>query len=104
MIPYGLITAELGAAFPTEGATYDWVRLAYGYFAGAVVSVLYCLSNPIWLGGTFSDEIQQEDIAVCEQVQRGLRSRSYNRGRFSAMRENGVHHLQSLVTEFLNRP
>src|SRR5438067_2992062 len=51
----------------------------------------------------FSDEIQQEDIAVCEQVQRGLRSRSYQRGRFSALRENGVHHFQSLVTEFLER-
>ncbi len=49
----------------------------------------------------FSDEIQQEDIAVCEQVQRGLRSRSYTRGRFSARRENGVHHFQSLVMEFL---
>ena len=51
----------------------------------------------------FSDEIQQEDIGVCEQVQRGLRSRSYTRGRFSALRENGVHHFQSLVTEFLER-
>ncbi|TMC84452.1 MAG: Rieske 2Fe-2S domain-containing protein [Chloroflexi bacterium] len=51
----------------------------------------------------FSDEIQQEDIAVCEQVQRGLRSRSYDRGRFSALRENGVHHFQSLVTEFLDQ-
>ncbi|HEY8634653.1 MAG TPA: SRPBCC family protein [Candidatus Dormibacteraeota bacterium] len=51
----------------------------------------------------FSDEIQQEDIAVCEQVQRGLRSRSYESGRFSAKRENGVHHFQSLVAEFLNR-
>src|SRR2546429_6306351 len=50
----GLITAELGAAFPTEGATYDWVRLAYGHFAGAVVGVLYWLSNPIWLGGTLA--------------------------------------------------
>src|SRR3982074_200671 len=54
LIPYGLITAELGAAFPTEGATYDWVRLAYGHFAGSVVSVLYWLSNPIWLGGTLT--------------------------------------------------
>jgi amino acid transporter len=54
LIPYGLITAELGAAFPTEGATYDWIRLAYGHFAGAVVSVLYWLSNPIWLGGTLT--------------------------------------------------
>src|SRR5260370_35423553 len=54
LTPYGLITAELGAAFPTEGATYDWVRLAYGHFAGAVVGVLYWLSNPIWLGGTLT--------------------------------------------------
>src|SRR5229473_7048191 len=54
LIPYGLLTAELGAAYPTEGATYDWVRLAYGHFAGAVVGVLYWLSNPIWLGGTLT--------------------------------------------------
>src|ERR1700736_183581 len=54
LIPYGLITAELGSTFPTEGATYDWVRMAYGHFAGAVVSVLYWLSNPIWLGGTLA--------------------------------------------------
>ncbi len=49
----------------------------------------------------FSDEIQQEDIVICEQVQRGLRSRSYDTGRFSAKRENGVYHFQSLVREFL---
>jgi amino acid transporter len=54
LIPYAMITSELGAAFPTEGATYEWVRLAYGHFAGAVVSVLYWLSNPIWLGGTLT--------------------------------------------------
>ncbi|MBA3779245.1 MAG: Rieske 2Fe-2S domain-containing protein [Chloroflexi bacterium] len=49
----------------------------------------------------FSDEIQQEDIVLCEQVQRGLRSRSYDTGRFSAKRENGVFHFQSLVREYL---
>ncbi len=49
----------------------------------------------------FSDEIQQEDIVLCEQVQRGLRSRSYSTGRFSAKRENGVHHFQELVREAL---
>jgi glutamate:GABA antiporter len=54
LIPYGLITAELGSTFPTEGATYDWVRMAYGHFTGAVVGVLYWLSNPIWLGGTLA--------------------------------------------------
>src|SRR3979490_682830 len=47
LIPYGLITAELGAAFPTEGATYDWVRMAYGHFAGSAVSVPDWLRNPL---------------------------------------------------------
>ena len=50
----------------------------------------------------FSDEIQQEDIVICEQVQRGLRSRAYEAGRFSAKRENGVYHFQNLVREFLD--
>lgn len=49
----------------------------------------------------FSDEIQQEDIVICEQVQRGLRSRAYDTGRFSAKRENGVYHFQNLYREFL---
>jgi choline monooxygenase len=49
----------------------------------------------------FSDEIQIEDIAICEAVQRGLASGAYRRGRFSALRENGVHHFQSLVARAL---
>ena len=49
----------------------------------------------------FSDEIQDEDIEVCEAVQRNLRSRVYDRGRYSAKRENGVHHFHSLLHEFL---
>ena len=52
----------------------------------------------------FSDQIQQEDIEICEIVQKGLQSRSYDRGRFSVLRENGVHHFQSLVHEFLTAP
>jgi choline monooxygenase len=49
----------------------------------------------------FSDEIQQEDIRICENVQKGLASRTYDRGRYSVKRENGVHHFHSLLTEFL---
>jgi choline monooxygenase len=44
----------------------------------------------------FSDEIQREDIAICEAVQRGLKSRTYDRGRYSVRRENGVHHFHRL--------
>lgn len=52
----------------------------------------------------FSDEIQQEDIEICEWVQQGLQSRAYDKGRFSVKRENGVHHFQSLMHEFLTKP
>ncbi len=51
----------------------------------------------------FSDQIQQEDIEICTNVQKGLQSGAYQQGRFSAKRENGVHHFQSLVNEFLTK-
>lgn len=47
----------------------------------------------------FSDEIQIEDIEICESVQRGLRSATYDQGRFSPQRENGVHHFHMLYAE-----
>ncbi|MBL8157067.1 MAG: aromatic ring-hydroxylating dioxygenase subunit alpha [Anaerolineae bacterium] len=50
----------------------------------------------------FADEIQYEDIEICEYVQTNLKSRSYHTGRFSARHENGVHHFQGLVARFVN--
>jgi len=47
----------------------------------------------------FSDEIQIEDIDICETVQRGLRSSTYDTGRYSPRRENGVHHFHKLYEE-----
>lgn len=59
-------------------------------------------SDPDWTRlVAFSDEIQDEDIAICERVQLNLRSRVYDRGRYSTQRENGVHHFHSLLHEFL---
>jgi choline monooxygenase len=49
----------------------------------------------------FSDEVQQEDVGLCENVQRGLRSSTYDRGRYSVKRENGVHHFHMLLGQFL---
>jgi choline monooxygenase len=51
----------------------------------------------------FSDEVQQEDIGLCESVQKGLRSSTYDRGRYSVKRENGVHHFHMLLGEFLGK-
>ncbi|MEM1248221.1 MAG: aromatic ring-hydroxylating dioxygenase subunit alpha [Acidobacteriota bacterium] len=50
---------------------------------------------------SFSDEIQHEDIEVCEWVQERLGSRAYDKGRLSVKRENGVHHFHQLVHECL---
>jgi choline monooxygenase len=52
----------------------------------------------------FSDEIQLEDIQICEAVQRGLQSRTYEQGRYCVRRENGVHHFHGLLAEFFARP
>jgi choline monooxygenase len=49
----------------------------------------------------FSEQVQQEDIHICEAVQRGLQSSTYDRGRYSVKRENGVHHFHMLLAEFL---
>ena len=50
----------------------------------------------------FSDVVQKEDIHICEAVQRGLQSATYDRGRYSVKRENGVHHFHMLLSEFLS--
>jgi len=52
----------------------------------------------------FSDEIQLEDIAICEAVQRGLRSKTYVRGRYSEKRESGVHRFHRLWAAAMERP
>jgi choline monooxygenase len=44
-----------------------------------------------------AERIQQEDVGICEEVQRGLRSRSFRTGRFSARRENGGYHFHQLL-------
>jgi choline monooxygenase len=44
-----------------------------------------------------ADRIQQEDMLICEQVQRGLGSRSFASGRFSVRRENGGWHFHKLL-------
>jgi choline monooxygenase len=45
----------------------------------------------------FSDEVQKEDMGICERVQKGLGSGVYTAGRLSPKRESGVHHFQELV-------
>ena len=45
----------------------------------------------------FSDEVQHEDLGICEDVQRGFASGSYVPGRLNPLRETGVHHFHELL-------
>jgi len=44
-----------------------------------------------------SHEIQDEDVAICASVQRGLKSRAYDTGRLSVRREAGEHLFHRLL-------
>ncbi|MBM3997154.1 MAG: aromatic ring-hydroxylating dioxygenase subunit alpha [Planctomycetes bacterium] len=46
-------------------------------------------------------QVQLEDISVCDEVQRGLRSRSYDTGRFSVKREAGAYYYHQLLARAL---
>jgi choline monooxygenase len=61
-------------------------------------------SNQIARDIEFSDVVQAEDIAICEQVQRGLESGVYDRGRICVTYEHGMHHFQNLFRKAYDRP
>jgi choline monooxygenase len=44
-----------------------------------------------------SEQIQSEDVSICESVQRGLNSRAYDSGRISVRREAGEHLFHRLL-------
>ena len=49
-------------------------------------------------------KVEMEDEEVVESVQKGVSSRLYNRGRFSARREVGTHHFHRLLAKSMNEP
>ena len=51
-----------------------------------------------------SEQIQQEDVGICESVQRGLKSRAYGAGRLSVRREAGEHLFHRLLARDLKQP
>ena len=48
------------------------------------------------------DRVEREDEAIVEEVQRGVRSRLYDRGRYSPTRETGVHHFHRMLAAALS--
>lgn len=49
LLPYGLISSELGTTYIGDGGIYDWVTKAFGHKWGARVSWFYWINFPLWL-------------------------------------------------------
>lgn len=52
--------------------------------------------------GSVLDKVEREDEFVVEGVQKGLQSDTYQSGRFSPTREQGVHHFHRILADSLN--
>ncbi|MFO0878682.1 MAG: SRPBCC family protein [Gemmataceae bacterium] len=48
-----------------------------------------------------AEQVQREDMEICEEVQKGLRSRSFDTGRFSVRRESTGYHFHQLLAHSL---
>lgn len=49
LLPYGLISSELGTTYIGEGGIYDWVTKAFGHRWGSRVAWYYWINFPLWL-------------------------------------------------------
>lgn len=49
LLPYGLISSELGTTYDGEGGLYDWVRKAFGHRMGSRASWYYWINFPLWM-------------------------------------------------------
>jgi amino acid transporter len=52
-LPYGLMTAEMGAAWPGEGGIYVWVREAMGPRWGSLTAWFYWINNAYWTASVY---------------------------------------------------
>jgi choline monooxygenase len=67
------------------------------YFAADTLDAARFTSESIGV----AHQIQLEDVGICEEVQRGLASRSFEAGRFSVRREAAGFHFHRLLAERL---
>ena len=48
-VPYGLISAELGTQYPSEGGMYTWIKKAFGKKWASRVAWFYWVNYPLWI-------------------------------------------------------
>jgi len=90
-------TFQTNLIVPLSGKNVDDLRMVFHDIA--TETSVSCIKRSV----AFSDEVQQEDIGLCESVSVVWRLSTYDRGRYSVKRENGVHHFHMLLGEFLGQ-
>jgi choline monooxygenase len=51
--------------------------------------------------GSDLNMVEKEDEEIVEAVQKGIRSRFYTQGRYSVVREQGIHHFHRIIADFM---
>ncbi len=49
LLPYGLISSELGTTYEGDGGIYDWVTKAFGHKWGSRTAWYYWVNFPLWM-------------------------------------------------------
>ena len=120
----GDVKFELPAGHPDEGqdiaAYYLWLFpnmmfnfYPWGLSLNIVVPVSHNTCRVLYRGyvrdaelankgaGSVLDTVEDQDQWVIEEVQKGMESSVYDRGRYSPTKEQGVHHFHRMLARFL---
>lgn len=49
LLPYGLISSELGSTYQGDGGLYDWISKAFGKKWGGRAAWYYWINFPLWM-------------------------------------------------------
>ena len=121
----GDVKFDLPPGHPDEGqdiaAYYLWLFpnmmfnfYPWGLSVNVVIPVSHNQSRIIYRGyvgdfalanigaGSVLDTVEDQDQWVIEQVQKGMASKAYDRGRYSPTREQGVHHFHRMLSDKSN--
>jgi choline monooxygenase len=77
----------------------DLTRLSYRVYVWDH-ALLERDADSYWTGSTDNPTLREDEVIV-EAQHKGVRSRLYQRGRYSPKQETGVHHFHRLLAEFL---
>ena len=86
---------DTNLVIPVDG---DHCRVVFDFYFSDVSAAARAYNEQSVAVG---NRVQDEDLGICEAVQRGLKSRAYGTGRLSVRREAGEHWFHRLLAEDL---